>query len=649
MRARRLLRRRSSSRRPTSPGRVVAVIDVLRASTTIAVALAQRRAERHPVRQLRRGGHAARSARARRRAARRRAARCCRSRASTSATRRASSRARRWRARPILLTTTNGTRRAARRCRARVTWSSRRTSTSRRCCAMLRAALARRHRHRDRLRRPGAAVRARGCGLRRTLRAPASPKRLPSVETERRRARGACSSTGSMATTSTKLFQTRRHGRRSPRPDSGTISPSCAAVDSVPRRPDLPGPPDHQARARAGALSAACGSSQLKRELARHRAACCSRSSSAARSPCSRRRPAARAACDVPRAASARSAPDLALSARRVLRLAGRRCSLPLAPAVHALRLFGRLESRDRPLVDGLPRRRRRAAARSPSALAHERARRREPTRWRDCGALRRLLPARMVRRRRRVDRARARRQRAHGGDARAGIRSACWSAARARARRRRRRRRGGAPRREPDAQTSAAGRRSRGRRSRARAVAGGDARARSVAAGRSARPTRTPEDAAIERSGEARGKKQEPTQRPRRARSRRRSRRRRATRELSSDELPPPDLLDAAAAAQRRRWEARARRDGREAHGRAAHVPGRGRARRAHDRSRRHAVRGRAGAGREGAADREPRRTTSRSRCARRASASSRRFPGRARSASRCRTRRRRWWRSAS
>ena len=62
------------------------------------------------------------------------------------------------------------------------------------------------------------------------------------------------------------------------------------------------------------------------------------------------------------------------------------------------------------------------------------------------------------------------------------------------------------------------------------------------------------------------------------------------------------------------------------------------------HDRPGRHAVRDRAGAGREGAADRESRRTTSRSRCARRASASSRRFPGRARSASRCRIRRPRW-----
>ena len=59
---------------------------------------------------------------------------------------------------------------------------------------------------------------------------------------------------------------------------------------------------------------------------------------------------------------------------------------------------------------------------------------------------------------------------------------------------------------------------------------------------------------------------------------------------------------------AKRRARKARARPDGHEAHGRAAHVPRRGRVGRPHDGARRHAVRDRAGRRREGAAVREPR-----------------------------------------
>ena len=117
----------------------------------------------------------------------------------------------------------------------------------------------------------------------------------------------------------------------------------------------------------------------------------------------------------------------------------------------------------------------------------------------------------------------------------------------------------------------------------------------------------------------------------------------------LGGDELPPPDLLTPAPPRNAELGKRELDAMGVEAHGRAAHLPRGGGDHRAHDGTGRDAVRGRARAGREGAADRQPRRTISRSRCARRASASSRRFPGGARSASRCRIRRRRWSRSAS
>ena len=109
---------------------------------------------------------------------------------------------------------------------------------------------------------------------------------------------------------------------------------------------------------------------------------------------------------------------------------------------------------------------------------------------------------------------------------------------------------------------------------------------------------------------------------------------------ESSADELPPSDLLTYPAGTQSRSRSPRARRDGPQAHGRPSHLQGRRRARWPHDGAGRHAVRDRAGTRREGATVREP-VERSRARDARRVD-SHRRAHSRAaaRSASRCRIR---------
>ena len=153
-----------------SQGRVVVVIDVLRASTTIATALAQWRQGRHSARELGRGRSPARrhsSARDVSLAGERKMLPIPGFDLGNSPR---SSRAEAVEGKTILHDDDERHARASRRCRARVTWLSRRTSTSRRCCAMLRAALRGGHRHRHGLRGAGAAVRARGCGVRRALR-----------------------------------------------------------------------------------------------------------------------------------------------------------------------------------------------------------------------------------------------------------------------------------------------------------------------------------------------------------------------------------------------------------------------------------------------------------------------------------------------
>ena len=380
----------------------------------------QRRASRHPVRELRRGRSRARSSSSARTCCSPASGRCSRSRASTSATLRASSRARRSRARPCC------SRRRTARVRCSPVQGARDVvvaSYVNYLCGPRDAArgAARRRRRHDRVRGQRPAVRARGRGLRRPVRHAASPSGSPNVATERRGAGVRRSSTGSTATTSMRLFEDSAHGRALADAGFGEDLARVRRRGFAPGDPDLPGPPDHQARTRPGAVSPV-GSTSLKRELAgialllfavflagalsRSRAARCV----GGRATCAhelrlRRRTASRS------------------RSSRFFGMARGRAAVPLVPAVHALRLFGRLESEtDRSWLVFLARRRRAAAGRVRHS-ARERARRRRVDAaaglwggfvayyWRACV---RRVGAWLV--------LAARRERADGGDARAGI-----------------------------------------------------------------------------------------------------------------------------------------------------------------------------------------------------------------------------------
>ena len=178
-----LFRRPAARRRPTCRAAWCAVIDVLRASTTIAAALANGARAVIPLESSTRRSRAAKTLERSDvlLAGERKMLRDPGLRPRQLAA--ASSRARRSTGKTVVMTTTNGTAALARRRRARATCVVgvvRRTS--RRCsrgCARRCAAARDRH---DRLRRPRAAVRARGCGLRGPVRARRRATRLePSV------------------------------------------------------------------------------------------------------------------------------------------------------------------------------------------------------------------------------------------------------------------------------------------------------------------------------------------------------------------------------------------------------------------------------------------------------------------------------------
>ncbi len=141
--------------------------------------------------------------------------------------------------------------------------------------------------------------------------------------------------------------------------------------------------------------------------------------------------------------------------------------------------------------------------------------------------------------------------------------------------------------------------RRPRGRGGSAGADAGGDAGRRSIAAGYSRRGecgTRNSEEEADQGRPGCRARREDRGG-DRRERVGARGRGGRAADARHSFAAPATESGLVAA---------RARRNGREAHGRAAHLPCRRGARRAHDGSRRHAIRDRARSRGEGAPDRE-------------------------------------------
>ena len=221
------------SRRPTSPGRVVAVIDVLRASTSIAAALANGARAVIPLESPDDVVTRAKALERVRRPARRRADDAARFPASTSATRRSSSRARPSRARPILMTTTNGTPAIANSQGARdvVDRLVRQLHGGARDAARR---AARRRRHHAGLRRTRSAVRARGRRMRRAVRVPTSSKRLTGRRAERRRAGVRADRPEVRRPRSCACSRRRSTAARCATRASATTSIACAAVDSYP-------------------------------------------------------------------------------------------------------------------------------------------------------------------------------------------------------------------------------------------------------------------------------------------------------------------------------------------------------------------------------------------------------------------------------
>ena len=245
---------------------------MLRASTTIAAALAQRRARRHPARERRRGRSRARSSSSAARCASPASGRCSRSPASISAIRPREFTREAVEGKTVLLTTTNGTRGA---CSALQGARDVVVASYVNLTAVLGDAAhgAARRARTSRSSAPGAT----GSSRSRTPRAPGA-----TCSTITQAARRAWSSNDAALACDADRPQVRRPARSAlrrlgarPGARRGGIrrrSRGCAARGLVPGHPDLPGSADHQARARPGAV-AAVAKLRPQARARRHRAA----------------------------------------------------------------------------------------------------------------------------------------------------------------------------------------------------------------------------------------------------------------------------------------------------------------------------------------------------------------------------------------